>query len=123
LLRTAVPTTTAGTAQPRNADTLPDLKTLNLCANLFDTAHNLMTWDKRQPGGFQIAVDDMQVGATDAAGFNLYQDLVRTRCRFFDLAQFQKRLFSVKNHGPHRSVSPFSHFPKRLGRRSPPGFL
>ena len=58
-------------AEPRNADTLADVQVLDAGADRIDPANDLMARDNRNVRVGQFAVDDMQVGAADAAGTHL----------------------------------------------------
>jgi len=61
-------TMAAGTAKPGNADAHAEGQAFHAAANGIDTADNLMAGDDGQFGIGQIAVDDMEIGAADAAG-------------------------------------------------------
>ena len=71
----------AGPAEPRHADPVADLETIDIGARLDDGADDLVAGDQRQFRLGQLAVDDMQIGAADPAGMNLDQQLPRTRPR------------------------------------------
>jgi hypothetical protein len=73
----AIGTDAAGVAEPRNADTLADVQVLDLYADDIDPANNLMARDNRNVRVGQLAVDDMQIGAADAAGAHLNPYLAR----------------------------------------------
>ena len=64
----AIGTRAAGVAEPRNADTLADVQVLDAGADRIDPANDLMARDNRNVRVGQFAVDDMPVGAADAAG-------------------------------------------------------
>ena len=56
-----------------------------------NTTNDLMAgYDRQLPLG-EIAIDDVQIGATDAAGSNPHQYLVRTGLRIRNNAVLQRR--------------------------------
>jgi hypothetical protein len=55
-------------AEPRNADTLAHVQVLDAGADRIDPAYDLVARDNRHYRIRQFAIDDMQVGAADAAG-------------------------------------------------------
>jgi hypothetical protein len=55
-------------AEPRNADTLAHVQVLDAGADRIDSAYDLVARDNRHYRIRQFAIDDMQVGAADAAG-------------------------------------------------------
>ena len=73
----AIGTDAAGVAEPRNADTLADVQVLDACADGIDPANDLMARDDRNLRVGQFAIDDMQIGAADAAGGDLNPYLAR----------------------------------------------
>jgi hypothetical protein len=60
-----------------------------------------MPEDQRELGFEQIAVDDVQVGATDPAGANAKEHLAGAGPRVGDLLQPEGFTLLVKNHRPH----------------------
>jgi hypothetical protein len=48
-----------------------------------------VTGDDRKPGG-NLAFDDVQVGPADPAGFDVEEDLTRTRARFGHLGRLER---------------------------------
>ena len=74
----AIGTDAAGVAEPRNADTLAHVQALDAGADCIDPAYDLVAWDNRHYRVRQLAIDNMQVGAADAAGGDLDPYLARS---------------------------------------------
>jgi cytochrome c2 len=72
-------------------------------AHTFDDADDLMARYDRDLRVGQFAVDDMEIGATDCAGFNAYPDLARSRPRVGALLELERFADRCKNHGLHTS--------------------
>ncbi len=73
--RHAIGTDAAGMAEPRNADALTHAQPLDALPDRIDPADDLVAWDDRHNRVGQLAIDDMQVRATDAAGGHYHSDL------------------------------------------------
>jgi hypothetical protein len=58
--------------KPRHADALADAKAIDPRPDRIDTADDFVTRHNRQCQIRQIAVDDMQIGAANAARGHLY---------------------------------------------------
>ena len=54
----------------------------------------------------QLAIDDMQVGAADAARVDLHQNLSRPGTRIGDAQAFERRVWSLEDHRLHRAIIP-----------------
>ena len=63
--------------EPGDADPLTQARHRHPGADLLDDAHDLVPRHDRQADVRQFAVDDMQIGAADAAGFDAHDDLAR----------------------------------------------
>ena len=74
----AIGASSVSVAEPRHADPRPELE-LDAFARRLDAADDLVPRHDRQLGIGQFAVDDMQVGAADAAGFDPNPNLPRSR--------------------------------------------
>ena len=61
--------------EPGDADPFADGEALDAGAELLDDADDLVAGNDRQPLVRQLAVDDMQIGAADAAGLDADQHL------------------------------------------------
>ena len=88
----AIRTDAAGVAEPRNADTLPHVQVLNAGADRIDPANDLMARNNRNVRVGQFAVDDMQVGAADAACGHLDANLARPWFAIGEIRPFQRGL-------------------------------
>jgi hypothetical protein len=70
-------------------------------ADLIDAADNFVPWHNRQLGVGQFAVDDMQVGAADAASLDPKANLPWTRRRLRPLLHLKPLMGSMEDHGAH----------------------
>ena len=96
----AIGAVAAGAPEPRNADSSADREALDVRPRPQDPADNLVAGHDRRPHVGQLAVDDVQVGAADAAGFDPDQQLRRPWFRVGALLHNQ-RLADPSEH--HRS--------------------
>src|SRR5208282_5951406 len=64
-LRSAIGADPTGMSQPWNTDPLSDLQSLDSFADEVDPSDDLVTWNNRQQRIGQLAVDYVQVSATD----------------------------------------------------------
>ncbi len=62
--------------EPRHADAVAEAKSVTPGPSAATLADDLMTENERQLGMRQLAVEDVQVGAADAAGRDLDEDLL-----------------------------------------------
>jgi hypothetical protein len=87
--------------EPRYPHSISWRTRVDAIAGLFDAADDLVTRNerKRRPG--QVAVDDVQIGATDGTGKNTNQDLRRTGHRPIELDLLQSAGTGLRQH--HRS--------------------
>jgi hypothetical protein len=60
-------TVSAGLTQPRHADAATNSKRSDTIADHIDAADNFVAGYEREPGIWQFAIDNMQVGAAHAA--------------------------------------------------------
>ena len=88
----AIGTDAAGVAEPRNADTLPHVQVLNAGTDRIDPANDLMAGNNRNVRVGQFAVDDMQIGAADAACGHLDANLTRPWFAIGEIRPFQRGL-------------------------------
>jgi len=105
LLRDAIGAGAAGMAQPGDADPLANPHALDAAADGIDPADDLMTWNDRHFRIGQFAVDDMQVGAADAAGEHLDADLPGAGLSIRQGSPHQRRADRRQNHCEHGVVS------------------
>ena len=103
----AIGTDAAGGAEPRHADALAEREAADALADRRDAADDLVPRHDRQLGVLQLAIDDVQVGAADAAGGDLDQQLPRPRLRQRPFPQDQRGPRAVEHHGAHDRHSGF----------------
>lgn len=101
LSRYAVPALPAGVAEPRHADAVSQRQARDAIAQHRDRTDDLVAGHDRIVNVGQLVVDDMQIGAADAAGTDLDQHLSRPWRRHRPLAHCQPRSGRFQNHGPH----------------------
>jgi hypothetical protein len=80
-LTLAIAAAPAATAEPRHADPVADgelLDALPMCEN---TSDDLVSGNERELRLLEFAIDDVQVGATDAAREHIEQQVVRSELR------------------------------------------
>jgi len=63
-----------------------------------------MAKNQRQPGVTQLAVEDMQIGAADAAGAHREQELIGSGAWSRHFAQAQRRALGMEKHRLHGSL-------------------
>ena len=100
----AIGAVAAGMAEPGHADARAELQT-DAVAGRLDPADDLVAGDDRQLRVRQFAVDDMQIGAADAAGLDPHADLPRARLGFGPLLHREPLVDSPQNHGAHGGKS------------------
>jgi hypothetical protein len=75
----AIKTGPAGVTEPGNADAFTHPQAFDASTDRIDPTDDLVARDDGQMGIWQFAVDDMQVGAADAASQYLDANLARSR--------------------------------------------
>jgi hypothetical protein len=88
-------------AQPRDADAVPKSELIDAWTHSGDTADDFVAGDDRQARLGQVAIDDMQVGAADAAGSDLHKHLSGPGSRVGNGPVLQDQAGSVENHCFH----------------------
>ena len=99
--RPAVAARAAGPAQPRHADPLARREARRRPGRRRDRADDLVAQHQRQLRLGQLAVDDVQVGAADAAGAHLERDLPGPGLRLGELGFLQRQADAGEEHGAH----------------------
>ena len=84
-----------------HADAFVQSKARHVFAQPRNTTDDLVARHNRQLGLRQFAVDHVQIGAADAAGFDLDKDLARRPLRYCALAQNQRRSQPIQHHCAH----------------------
>src|SRR5262249_4362102 len=79
--RAAIFTDAAGPAEPRHADPIAEVETVDRFSLLDDDADDLVPGNERQFRIGKLAVDDMQTGPADGAGADRDQQLLRAGMR------------------------------------------
>ena len=97
----AVAALTVRPAQPGNADAVANGEALSAGPEPDHNPGDLVPQNERQLGLGQIAVDDVQVGAADAAGVDLDQDLLRPGNGFGDIDQLERLALGFEDHRAH----------------------
>ena len=87
-----------GTAEPGDADALTRGEAL---AALDHARDDLMAGHERQPGLRELPVDDVEIGAADAAGGDLEEHLAGLRLRLGDVLEAQRLALPVEHHRAH----------------------
>ena len=89
-------------AEPGNADPVADREPADALAQCVNDTDDLVARDERQLRIGEIAVNHVQVGPADGAGFDPQSDLTRSRDRIGPILQDQLRPRSLKHHRAHR---------------------
>ena len=76
-------------AEPGDAHTLPQAEPFNGGPDRIDPADDLMAGDDRHPWVGQLAIDDMQIRAADAAGGHLHSNLARPGLPIGEICPFK----------------------------------
>jgi len=95
----AVAAFTARPREPWHANAIAAGEPVDAGAGLGHRADDLVAGNDRGACVRQLAVDDMEVGAADAARVDLHQDLPRSRGR---IAQFHPLEGPLRSHQDHR---------------------
>ena len=96
----------AGVAEPGHADALADLEAADAGAETIDPSDDFMAGNDRDARVGQFAVDDMEIGAADAAGRDFQADFAGAGQGIGTLRPFERRADPVENHGMHQATSP-----------------
>jgi hypothetical protein len=76
--------------EPRNADALTHAQALDPRSDHIDPADDLMARDDRHLRVGQFTIDDMEVGAADAAGGHLDSNLARSGSPIGEVCPFKR---------------------------------
>ena len=87
----------AGSAKPRHADALPDVKRIDAVANHIDAADDFVTGHDGKFGIGQLAINDVQVGAAHPT------------CRYANSDLANCRPWIGRFHKPERRARPLQH--------------
>ena len=109
----AVGTNPAGETKPRDADTCPDRRRLGIAPHSVDPPDDLVTGNDRKLRVGELAVNDVQIGAADAAGGNQHPDLPWAGLGIRHGGEHQRLARPPQQHGMHDLPSGAIH-PKSL---------
>ncbi len=104
-----------GMAEPGHTDPRAKLE-VDAFARRLDAADNLVPRHDRQLGIGQLAVNDMQVGAAYAAGFDPNPNLPRSGRRIGPLLHRQPFAGPPEDHGAHDQMRPSGGAPRPCNR-------
>src|SRR5581483_10197729 len=109
-LASAVDTLAVGPAKPRHADAVSEHKRLTKVrrqslSDLLDAPHNLVTENQRQLRIWQLAIDNVKIGPTNAARCHANEQFSPARLRIGNVAQSEGCARSLEDHRPHSDVS------------------
>ena len=114
----------AGVAEPRHADARAERR-VDAVADRLDPADDLVAGNDRQLRIGQFAVDDVQIGAADAAGLDAHADLAGARLGLGPFLDREPLAGPPVNHGAHGArlaqkglgeIDNFRSAPRRSGR-------
>jgi len=101
----AVLAVAAAMPQPRNADAFADLEAVHSRTQCLHPADDFVTRNDGQFGFGQIAVDDVQIGAADAAGRYPDLHLSGSRQRLGQFHRLESATRALQHHGFHAACS------------------
>jgi hypothetical protein len=100
----------AGPGGPAHPGPVAHLPTLDLRAHGDDSPHYLVPGNDGEAAGFQVALDQLQVGAADPAGRDPKGYLAGSRDRVGEFCRLQRRAVdgprAAEKHGPHGRTLP-----------------
>ena len=91
-------------AQPGNADALAERQPMNAVSQAFHQPDDLVSRDYGQGGIGEFAVDQMEIGAADGAGFDAQPYLSRPRLRIGHISKFEGPIGRLQHHSAHASL-------------------
>ena len=101
LARMAEAAAAAGAAEPRHADPLADVEAVGARAHLRHLADDLVAGHDRVAADRQFAVDEVEVGAADAAGKHADEELRRPRLGNLAFLEAELLARPPDHHRPH----------------------
>jgi hypothetical protein len=122
-LAEAIIAVAAGAPEPGNTDPLPDREAANEGTHGIDPPDDLVPWNHRQLRLGQVAVDDVEVGSTDAASLDPDPNLSRTGRGVGPLDKLERSARPVQYHCVHRCnlwISTLDRQAIRSIRQGPP---
>jgi hypothetical protein len=98
---TAVGTGAVRPPEPGDADAVAERRLGDSLAEACHGPHDLMSQHERQLGVRQLAVEDVKVGAADAAGMHLHQHLASPGGWHRDVGKPKRGSRFFEDHCPH----------------------
>ena len=96
----------AGMAQPGDADPHAETGVGHSLAQAVHDPDDLMTWNYGKPRIGEFTIEHVQVCSADRASFDPHSNFARGRRELRPLLKNQSLPHPMKDHGPHRSISP-----------------
>jgi hypothetical protein len=88
-------------AKPREADALARFQTLDIGADCVDPADNFVARDDRRQQVGELAVEDVQIGAANAAGGNADTDFAGSGMPVRQFGPFKSGPGGLQHHRLH----------------------
>ena len=101
LITEAIGTDATSMAKPRNADPLSDFKAFYACADGINPTDDFVSRNDWHFRIWQFTIHDVQVCSTNAAGRNLYSNLIWPRLRIGEFCPFQRNPYFIQYHRMH----------------------
>ena len=101
----AIGAMTAGMTEPGNADAFAEAEPADVGADRIDPPDNLMPGNDRHLRIWQFPVDDMEIGAADAAGAHAHANLSGARLWIGQILVGERGSDLVQDHGFHAKCS------------------
>src|SRR5690606_3986644 len=96
----------ASSSEPRHADAVARTEAGRARAHRFDSADDLVAGHERQHGLGQLAVDDVEIGATDGAGRDPEQQLAVAGPWNGKGARLERPTRLLEHHRTHHRAPP-----------------
>jgi hypothetical protein len=97
----AVAAGAVGPAEPGDSDAVALVESGGALSARGDPTHDLVAGNQRQLRPVELAVDDVEVSAADAARMDLDHDLPETRPRVREVLRLERCPRGVQDHGAH----------------------
>src|SRR6516165_11225358 len=101
----AIPAMPAGLAKPGNTDAPANLKSCGVTAHHVDSPDDFVAGDNRKLRIWQLAVDDVKIGAAHAAGGDANPYLPRSRLGIRPLDQLERLALTFQHHCTHSTLA------------------
>jgi len=101
----AMRTCPACAAKPRHPGPLAQCQTVDTRAKRVDAPDDLVSQYQWEVGMGELAIENMQIGAADAAGFHLEPHFARSRGGVRQIAEDQRGVLFFQDHRAHGCLS------------------